>query len=269
MTDSEDMTAERNISVRKGHERMSEKRISVIIAEDMEPIRKRYVKLLSETEDIEVIADVGSAEEAIQQVRLRKPDIVLMDIEMERKDAGLWAAKELLREYKDLKIIILTVYEEDEMIIAAFQFGVCDYILKDAKPGEMVKSIRNVYYGRAPLRPELAAKILGEFKRVKSYESSFLYAVNIVTSLTCTELEILNLLLQHKTRKEICRIRCVEMSTVKTQIRNILQKFDKKTVNEIIAMINSMNLKEFINKQGGNLPDINKTAQIKGIQEKI
>lgn len=227
---------------------MSVKRISVLIAEDMEPIRKRYVKILSETEDIEVIADVSSAEEAIQQVHIRKPDIILMDIEMERKEAGLWAAKELLQEYKDLKIIILTVYEEDELIFNAFQFGVCDYIMKNAKSSEVVKSIRNVYEGKAPLRPELAAKILYEFKRVKSYESSFLYAVNIVSSLTNTELEILNLLMQNKTRKEICKIRVVEMSTMKTQIRNILQKFDKKSISEVKTMIDSMNLYEFINK---------------------
>ncbi len=236
---------------------MSEKLIRVLIAEDMEPIRKRYVKMLSETEDMEVIADVSSGEEAILQVHNKKPDIVLIDIEMEKKDAGLWAAKELLGKYQDLKIIILTVYEEDELILTAFQFGVCDYILKNAKPKEVVESIRNVYYDKAPLRPELATKILDEFKRVKSYESSFLYAVNIVSSLTGTELEILNLLLQHKTRKEICKIRCVEMSTVKTQIHNILQKFNKKSVKEITAMIDSMNLYDFIMKQGDNTMNIN------------
>jgi DNA-binding NarL/FixJ family response regulator len=231
---------------------MSENVIRVLIAEDMEPIRKRYVKMLSETEDIKVISDVGSGEEAVAQTHLTHPDIILMDIEMESKDAGLRAAKELLEQYEGLKIIILTVYEEDELIYTAFQFGVCDYIKKNAKPADVIKSIRNVYLGKAPLRPELATKILGEFKRVKSYESSFLYAVNIVTSLTGTELEILNLLLQHRTRKEICRIRCVEMSTVKTQIRNILQKFDKKSINEVAAMIQSMNLQEFIIKHSNN-----------------
>jgi len=223
--------------------------IRVLIAEDMEPIRKRYVKMLSETEDIQVVANVSSGEEAILQAHRIQPDIILMDIEMESKDAGLRAAKELLEQYDNLKIIILTVYGEDELIYTAFQFGVCDYILKNAKPEEVITSIRTVYSGRAPLRPELTAKILSEFKRVKSYESSFLYAVNIMTALTGTEVEILNLLLQNKTRKEICKIRYVEMSTVKTQIRNILQKFNKKSVEEVVVMINSLNLSEFIRKQ--------------------
>jgi len=223
--------------------------IRVLIAEDMEPIRKRYVKMLSETEDIQVVANVSSGEEAILQTHRIQPDIILMDIEMESKDAGLRAAKELLEQYDNLKIIILTVYGEDELIYTAFQFGVCDYILKNAKPEEVITSIRTVYSGKAPLRPELTAKILSEFKRVKSYESSFLYAVNIMTALTGTEVEILNLLLQNKTRKEICKIRYVEMSTVKTQIRNILQKFNKKSVEEVVVMINSLNLSEFIRKQ--------------------
>lgn len=229
------------------------KNIHVLIAEDMEPIRKRYVKMLSETDDIEVIADVSNSEEAIEQTILKQPDIILMDIEMERKDAGLRASKELLLQFPDLKIIILTVYEEDELIYTAFQFGVCDYILKNAKQDEVVTSIRNVYEGRTPLRPELATKILGEFKRVKAYESSFLYAVNIVTSLTETELEILKLLMKHTSRKDICRIRYVEMSTVKTQIRNILRKFNKKSIEEVIGMIDSMNLYDFICRQSKDL----------------
>ncbi|MGN6713927.1 two-component system, NarL family, response regulator LiaR [Anaerocolumna jejuensis DSM 15929] len=229
------------------------KNIHVLIAEDMEPIRKRYVKMLSETDDIEVIADVSNSEEAIEQTILKQPDIILMDIEMEKKDAGLRASKELLLQFPDLKIIILTVYEEDELIYTAFQFGVCDYILKNAKQEEVVTSIRNVYEGRTPLRPELATKILGEFKRVKAYESSFLYAVNIVTSLTETELEILKLLMKHTSRKDICRIRYVEMSTVKTQIRNILRKFNKKSIEEVIGMIDSMNLYDFICRQSKDL----------------
>lgn len=231
---------------------MAENIIRVLIAEDMEPIRKRYVNILSEADGIQVIADVSSGAETARLAHKLQPDIILMDIEMETKDAGLKVSKELLEMYKELKIIILTVYEEDDLIYTAFQFGVCDYLLKNAKAEEVIKSVRNVYNGIAPLRPELAAKILGEFKRVKSYESSFLYAVNIVSSLTGTEMEILNLLLQCKTRKEICKIRFVEMSTVKTQIRNILQKFEKKSINEVIALINSMNLYDFISKQSSN-----------------
>ena len=226
-----------------------DRKIKVLIAEDMEPIRRKYVKIINASEDLEVVSDVESGEEAVKQAKERKPDVILMDIEMETPDAGIRATQRILQDNPDVRIIILTVYEEDELIFTAFQLGVCDYILKNASQEEIIKSIHNAYENHCPLRPEIASRILGEFKRVRSYETSFLYAVNIVSTLTTTELEILGLLLEGKTRKEICSLRQVEMSTVKTQIHNILQKFNKTSMDEIIDMINNMNLNDFIFKK--------------------
>ena len=226
-----------------------DRKTKVLIAEDMEPIRRKYVKIINASEDLEVVSDVESGEEAVKQAKERKPDVILMDIEMETPDAGIRATQRILQDNPDVRIIILTVYEEDELIFTAFQLGVCDYILKNASQEEIIKSIHNAYENHCPLRPEIASRILGEFKRVRSYETSFLYAVNIVSTLTTTELEILGLLLEGKTRKEICSLRQVEMSTVKTQIHNILQKFNKTSMDEIIDMINNMNLNDFIFKK--------------------
>lgn len=227
-------------------------KIKVMIAEDMDAIRKRYVKILNQSDSIEVVADVASGEEAVEKYNETRPDVVLMDIEMETPDAGIKASQAILNKNKDAAIIILTVYEEDELIFTAFQIGVCDYIVKNAKPEEIIKSIRDAYSGNSPLRPELAGKILGEFKRVKSCETSFLYAVDIVTSLTSTELETLNLLYQHKTRKEICNIRHVEMSTVKTQIHEILRAFKKSSIEEVIELIDGMKLYDLIYSKVNN-----------------
>lgn len=173
-----------------------DRKIKVLIAEDMEPIRRKYVKIINASEDLEVVSDVESGEEAVKQAKERKPDVILMDIEMETPDAGIRATQRILQDNPDVRIIILTVYEEDELIFTAFQLGVCDYILKNASQEEIIKSIHNAYENHCPLRPEIASRILGEFKRVRSYETSFLYAVNIVSTLTTTELEILGLLLE-------------------------------------------------------------------------
>ena len=221
-------------------------KIKVLIAEDMEPIRKRYVKILNSAGDMEVCADVGSGEEAVVQQSLQSADVILMDIEMESSDAGIRAAQKIFQKDRHVKFIILTVYEEDELIFTAFQMGVCDYILKNAQPEEIVQSIRNAYDNKSPLRPEIASKILGEFKRVRSCENSFLLAVNIVTSLTSTELEILDLLIQHRTRAEICELRHVEMSTIKSQIHEILKKFDLVSTGEVVSLIDRMGLYELI-----------------------
>ena len=235
-----------------------ERKIRVLIAEDMEPIRRKYVKIINSSEDLQVVSDVESGEDAVKQAKETKPDVILMDIEMETPDAGIRATQRILQDDPGIRIIILTVYEEDELIFTAFQLGVCDYILKnngtreefsDACQEEILGSIRNAFENNCPLRPEIASRILGEFKRVRSYETSFLYAVNIVSSLTTTELEILGLLLEGKSRREICKLRQVEMSTVKTQIHNILLKFDKTSMDEVIDMIRTMNLSDFIFKR--------------------
>lgn len=225
---------------------MADSLIKILIAEDTEPLRRLYKKIINAAPDMEVVADTDTGKDAVTLARQTQPDVILMDIEMETPDAGLRAVESILGAKQDPKIIILTVYEEDELIFTAFRLGVIDYLIKNALPEEILESIRNAYFNQSPLRPELATKILGEFKRVKTYETSFLFAVDIVSSLTTTELALLRLLLDGKSRREICGLRHVEMSTVKTQINHILKKFDKKSVEEVTAMISSLNLYDLI-----------------------
>lgn len=213
---------------------MSDK-IKVLIAEDIDPIRKRYVTVLNNRNDMEVVADVSTGEEACIKALTLKPDIILMDIEMETKDAGIRATGKILSALPNVKIIILTVYEEDDMVFSAFHLGACDYILKNAATEEIINAVISAYNGQSPIRPEIAAKIRNEFKRVKTYESSFLFMLNIVSSLTPKELDIFNLLINGHTKKEICEMRCVEMSTVKSQVHSILKKFNKKKMTDIVT----------------------------------
>ena len=220
--------------------------IRVMIVDDMEPIRRLYRKYIENTEDMTVAADVGSGAEAVRIATEAKPDVILMDIEMETKDAGLRAMRELGGMGVDAKVIMLTVYEEDELIFTAFQLGACDYLMKNATEEEILKSIRDAANGESPLRPELATKILGELRRVRSYETSFLYAVNIVSSLTTTEMEILRLVMDGKSRKEICAARNVEMSTVKSQIHSLLRKFNRSSTEEVVELINEFHLQDLI-----------------------
>ena len=225
---------------------MSDSPIKILIAEDTEPLRRLYKKIINAAPDMKVVADTDTGKDAVTLTLQTQPDVILMDIEMETPDAGLRAVESILGAKQNPKIIILTVYEEDELIFTAFRLGVIDYLIKNAPPQEILESIRNAYLNQSPLRPELASKILGEFKRVKTYETSFLFAVDIVSSLPPTELQLLRLLLDGKSRREICALRHVEMSTVKTQINHILKKFGKKSVEEVTAMISSLNLYDLI-----------------------
>ena len=206
-----------------------EEKIKVLIAEDVAPIRKRYAAVLKKCPVIEVVAEVGTGEEACKTARKLNPDVILMDIEMEAKDAGIRATGEILAEMPDIKIIILTVYEEDELVFSAFRLGACDYVLKNASNEEIVNAVTS------PIRPEIADKIRSEFRRVKTYESSFLFMLNILSTLTPKELDTLYLLSTGYNKRQICEMRCVEMSTVKSQVHSILKKFNKKKISEIIT----------------------------------
>ena len=213
---------------------MKEK-IKVLIAEDVAPIRKRYLKILNSHPSIEVVGDVESGTDACILAKKLKPDIVLMDIEMECKDAGIRATGEILAENPQIKIIILTVYEEDELIFSAFRLGACDYILKNSSEEDIISGVIGAYHNSSPIRPEIADKIRNEYQRVKTYESSFLFMLNLLSTLTPRELDTLYLLSNGYSKRDICEMRCVEMSTVKSQVHNILKKFNKKKIADIIT----------------------------------
>lgn len=220
--------------------------IKVLVAEDMLPIMKRYQKILEKDGEIEVVAAVQSGYEAVLMVGVHHPDVILMDIDMETRTSGLDATRQILSHFPDTKIIILTVYEDDETVFTAFQLGVCDYILKNSNPNEIITCVKDAYYNRSPIRPVIAEKIRAEFQRIRKNETSFLYCLQLVTQLTQTEIDILDLLNKGYTRQQICDVRCVEMSTVKTQIHSILKKFSRDSVAEVLQMLNGLQIFDYL-----------------------
>lgn len=221
--------------------------IRVLIAEDIEPVLRRYARILSADPEIEIIGQVQTGKEAAACALTERPDVILMDIEMETRTAGLDAARQILAEASPApKIIILTVYEDDETVFKAFQLGVTDYVLKNSKPEELIVCVRDAYLNRSPIRPAIAKKIRDEFSRIKTQQDSLLFSIRIVSQLTQTELDILTLMSKGYTRTQICEIRCVELSTVKTQIHNILKKFEKNNMQELITMLKDLHILEYL-----------------------
>lgn len=221
--------------------------IRVLIAEDIEPVLRRYGRILGTDPEIEVIAQVQTGEEAAREALLLHPDVILMDVEMETRTAGLDASRTILSQASPTpKIIILTVYEDDETVFEAFRLGVTDYVLKNSAPEELIGCVRDAYPNRSPIRPAIARKIRDEFQRIKKQEDSLLYCIQIVSQLTQTELDILTMMSRGYTRSQICEIRCVELSTVKSQIHTILKKFGKNNMQELIAMLNHLHVLEYL-----------------------
>src|SRR5208283_1550847 len=132
-------------------------------------IRKALTGLLELEPDIAVVAAVGDGAEAIRAARAYSPDIVLMDIKMPRVD-GIEAMRAILRDNPKIRVIMLTTFENDDLIFEAILAGAQAYLLKDAEESEIVEAIRAAARGEPRLSSRVAEKIIGEFRRVKGPE---------------------------------------------------------------------------------------------------
>lgn len=222
------------------------KNIKVLIVDDLISIQERFVRILSQDPNIEVVGVASSGSEAFIMASTYKPDIILMDIEMENKLAGILAAQKICEEMPTIKIIIITVYEEDEIVFSAYQTGIVDYLLKSAKSQDVVDAIIAAHNNASPIRPFIAEKIRREFKRMKTSEHSMMFIINILSELTTSEIALLDLLAQGKKRSEIAKIRCVEMSTIKSQINTILKKFNTKNTKEVVKILAELKILEML-----------------------
>jgi DNA-binding NarL/FixJ family response regulator len=228
--------------------------IKVLIVEDDSLIAKRYQMILSKDSRIEVVGRAASGYEGTMLAALNRPDIILMDIELEDKQAGLRAMSEILAYMPDTKIVMLTVNENDESVFRAFELGATNYLLKNMPAAEVVNAIKDAYAGTPSLHANIAGKITREFKRIKTAEDSLLRNFHILTMLTPTELEVLDLLMKDYTRQEICKLRHVEPSTLKSQVHSILKKFEKDSVQEVISVLRELHIPEILAQRKGSLP---------------
>ena len=227
---------------------MSEEIINVMIVDDISSLCTRYEGILSQAEDIRVVAVANNGYEAILKSAVTQPDVILMDIEMESKYGGITATQQILAQFPDMKVVILTVYDEDAMIYAAFQAGACDYIQKTATPAMMLQCVRDAYHERSVMKPTVARKIRTEFKRIKDNEDSLIYTLYLVQLLTDTERDILYAFHSGMTQKEICQARYIEPSTMKTHVRNILHKMKCRKMEDVLKKAGSWGFFYYMDK---------------------
>lgn len=220
--------------------------IRILIADDMEAHRRRLERIIKSTDNLSIAASAKSGYEAVAYAAVKKPDIVLMDIEMESQMAGIKAASEIHKILPETKIIMLTVHQDNNIVFAAFQTGIVDYLMKSAPKEEIIEAIYSAANNQSPIRPIIAEKIRQEFVRIKKSEDHLTYFFKIIATLTQSELEVLKLLCSGHKRKEIAEIRAVEVETIKKQISGLLKKFDKNSTKDIITEVNELRLFDLI-----------------------
>lgn len=221
---------------------MDQRKIRVMVAEDMPLLREDFCEILDRQEDMEVVASAGSGQEICALAREKGCDIILMDIEMETIQAGIAAAETIHEEKPEIKIIFLTAHETGEMITSAMASGAVDYVVKGCDDAVLLEHIRKAYTDQTMLDAHVRQTVMQEYSRLRQSERSLIFFINNVARLTPTERSLVKLLLEGRKIPEIAALRCVEVVTVKTQMKGLLSKFGCSRSKEIVQMIHQLRL---------------------------
>lgn len=209
------------------------RQISVFIVDDNKELRNALEEIVTMSEGYKCIGTVGSAEEAVIQIPILKPDVVLMDINLGTEESGIDVVRVLKPRISDTNFMICTVYEEDEKIFEALSAGASGYILKKTSPGKMLEAIRELYEGGAPMSSQIARKVVAAFQQQQNQ-----FAVNDsekLNLLTNREMEILEFLSKGLMYKEIAYQTFLSPETVRKHVYHI---YEKLHVTNRVAAVN-------------------------------
>ena len=212
----------------------------ILIVDDHEVVRFGLKSMLENYPDFEVVGEAANAREAIQQVRLHNPDIVLMDIRLPGV-SGIEATEEIATTHPNTKVIMLTSYAEDEMLFSAIKAGASGYVLKQVNLEDLVKSIEAVGRGEATLDPAVTQRIFQEVRKaVKDEEAS------AFSNLSQQEKMVLKLVAEGRTNREIAQQLYLGEGTVRNYVSSILSKLGVSNRAEAAAFAVAHNLSEYV-----------------------
>ncbi|MGQ9756342.1 MAG: response regulator [Desulfotomaculales bacterium] len=194
-------------------------RIRVVIADDHALIREGVRKILSLDPRIHVVGEAADGEEAIALIRQQPVDVVLLDVNMPRKN-GIEACRIIKSEYPQISVIALTIHDQEEYLFEMIRAGVAGYVLKDVNPDTLIRTIIGVAHGESFIPPSLATKVFREFRRLAGQPPGTKYP----DELTEREVEVLRLVARGESNRSIARILFISEKTVKNHLTNIFQK---------------------------------------------
>jgi len=195
-------------------------KIRILIADDHLVVREGLVAIVNRQSDMAVVGEASNGQEALKQWREHRPDITLMDLRMPEM-SGVDSIDAIRREDEKALIIILTTYDSDEDVYRGMRAGAKAYLLKDTHREELLNCIRAVYAGKTVVSPGIASKLASRLREEE---------------LTPRELEILTLVAQGLSNKLIARALDITEGTVKTHVKNLLEKLDATSRTEALAV---------------------------------
>ena len=191
---------------------------TVLIADDQAMVRAGFAALLGAADGIFVLGDAEDGLVAVEQAQRLRPDVILMDVRMPRRD-GLWAAEQIISSGLPTKVLMLTTFDIDDYVYSALRIGASGFLLKDAPADELVRAVHVVAAGDALLAPSVTKRLIEQVTSRSVRKSTGAAAV-----LTPRELEVLLTVADGKSNAEIAQELFVSEQTVKTHVSNMLTK---------------------------------------------
>jgi DNA-binding NarL/FixJ family response regulator len=203
----------------------------VAIVEDQKLIRESLVDFVHTDPEFECVCSCSTAEEALKRLPRHQPEIVLMDIQLPNL-SGIECASRLKQVIPTVKIIMVTVYEDTERIFKALRAGACGYLLKCCTPTELMSAVREVHQGGAPMSREIARKVIESFQTPTA-------AAAQVEELSTREMEILELLAEGHSNKQIASRLSLTEGTVRWHLWHVYNKLHVRSRTEAVLKFQS------------------------------
>lgn len=191
--------------------------LTILLVDDHDIVRQGLNALLSRYDDMVVIGEAGTANEAIEQAVLLLPDIVILDIRLP-DGSGIEVCREILSQNSEIRILILTSYSDEEALFGSIMSGASGYLLKEIKSGELIESIRKVGSGYSLLDPTVTKRVLNKFRENGSEDKW--------TKLSNQEQAILELISDGMTNRQISHVMSLSEKTIKNYVSSILNKLE-------------------------------------------
>lgn len=203
--------------------------IRVLIVDDQHMVRSGFSMMLSVEDDVDVVGEAPNGQVALEKARELRPDVILMDVQMPVMDGVAATAK--IREFSDVKVVILTTFDRDDYLFDALDAGASGFMLKNADAESLVAGLRQVADGHALLTPEVTRRVIA-----RSVHQGSTVTGSKAEQLTAREIEVAKLVARGLSNAEIAEELVVSAATVKTHVSNCLMKCDLRDRVQLVAL---------------------------------
>lgn len=215
-------------------------KVKVFIVDDHAVVRSGLRAVLDAKTNITVVGEAADSASCIKQALVLKPDIVLMDLSFPNGRDGLYTTTELLHSMPEIKVIVLTMHDDEQYLFRALKAGASGYILKSSPMNELVQAIEQVHQGLVYLHPSATKKVIQGYLQGQTKETK-----DVFESLTEREKEILSLVAKGYTNKEVAELLLISVKTVENHKSNIMEKLQLDNRRDLMKLAYRRGLLDF------------------------